>query len=75
MTEFQESQAVGLIASVSRVLPNNTILIYDLGVGTYGLRTVRNGSMRRLICFINNGTFFSWPTIVITVIVKSCRFP
>lgn len=38
---FQESQVVGLIASVSRILPNNTILVYDLGIGIYGLRTVR----------------------------------
>lgn len=41
VTEFQESQAIGLIGSVARVLPNNTVLVYDLGVGTYGLRTVR----------------------------------
>lgn len=40
VTEFQESQAVGLIGSASRVLPNNTVLVYDLGVGAYGLRTV-----------------------------------
>lgn len=43
VSEFQESQAVGLIASVSKVLPNNTVLVYDIGVGSYGLRTVRNG--------------------------------
>lgn len=40
VSEFHESQAIGLIASVSKVLPNNTILVYDIGVGSYGLKTV-----------------------------------
>lgn len=38
--EGQESLAVGLINNVAKVLPNNTILIYNLGLGNYGLRTV-----------------------------------
>lgn len=38
--EGQESQAVGLINNVARILPNNTILVYDLGLGNYGLRLV-----------------------------------
>lgn len=40
--EGQESQAVGLISNISKILPNNTILIYNLGLGNYGLRTVRH---------------------------------
>lgn len=36
----QESQAVGLISNVAKVLPNNTILIYDLGLGNYALKLV-----------------------------------
>lgn len=42
VTEFQESQAIGVIGSATRVLPNNSVLVYDLGVGNYGLRTVRD---------------------------------
>lgn len=38
--EGQESQAVGLIANVPRVLPNNTILIYNLGLSDYSLKIV-----------------------------------
>lgn len=40
VTKGQESQAVGLISNVAKVLPNNTILIYDLGLGNYGLKSV-----------------------------------
>ncbi|XP_066151620.1 uncharacterized protein [Euwallacea fornicatus] len=40
--EGQESQAVGLIANVPRVFPNNTILIYNLGLSDYGLKTLQN---------------------------------
>lgn len=49
VSEFQESQAVGLIASVSKVLPNNTILVYDIGIGSYGLRTVRIHFLRLIV--------------------------
>lgn len=38
--EGQESQAVGVINNISKLLPNNTILVYNLGLGNYGLRTV-----------------------------------
>ncbi|KAL1500847.1 hypothetical protein ABEB36_006273 [Hypothenemus hampei] len=40
--EGEESQAVGLIGNVPRVLPNNTILIYNLGLTDYGLKTLQN---------------------------------
>ncbi|KAF2903100.1 hypothetical protein ILUMI_03088 [Ignelater luminosus] len=40
--EGQESQAVGFINNFGRVLPNNTVLIYNLGLGNYGLRTLLN---------------------------------
>ncbi|XP_018324426.1 uncharacterized protein LOC108736477, partial [Agrilus planipennis] len=40
--EGQESQAVGLINNFARILPNNTILIYNLGLGNYGLKTLYN---------------------------------
>lgn len=36
----QESQAVGLIFSVSKVLPNNTILVYNMGLSDSGLKMV-----------------------------------
>lgn len=36
----QESQAVGLIINIAKVLPNNTILVYNLGLGDYALKTV-----------------------------------
>lgn len=38
--EGQESQAIGLVNNVGRLFPNNTILVYDLGLGNYGLKTV-----------------------------------
>lgn len=38
--EGQESQAIGLINNIGKVLPNNTIMVYNLGLGNYGLRTV-----------------------------------
>ncbi|XP_022918370.1 uncharacterized protein [Onthophagus taurus] len=40
--EGQESQAVGMINNITRILPNNTILVYNLGLGNYGLRTMLN---------------------------------
>ncbi|CAG9760490.1 unnamed protein product [Ceutorhynchus assimilis] len=40
--EGQESQAVGFIANIPRVLPNNTILIYNLGVTDGGLKILQN---------------------------------
>lgn len=48
--EGQESQAVGFINNVGKVLPNNTILIYDLGLHNYGLRTV--SATKLLICSV-----------------------
>ncbi|XP_017781780.1 PREDICTED: uncharacterized protein LOC108566428 [Nicrophorus vespilloides] len=38
--EGQESQAIGLINNVGKLLPNNTVLVYNLGLGNYGLRTL-----------------------------------
>lgn len=38
--EGQESQAIGLISNVPRVLANNTILVYNLGLTEDGLKTV-----------------------------------
>ncbi|KAF5273980.1 hypothetical protein FQA39_LY01096 [Lamprigera yunnana] len=35
----QESQAIGFINNIGKVLPNNTILIYNIGLGNYALRT------------------------------------
>lgn len=46
--EGQESQAVGLINNVGKVLPNNTILVYNLGLGNYGLKTV---NLPRTFCY------------------------
>lgn len=42
VTEDRESQAIGLINNVARILPNNTILIYNIGLGNHGLRTLLN---------------------------------
>lgn len=36
----QESQAIGFIFSVSKVLPNNTILVYNMGLSDSGLKLV-----------------------------------
>lgn len=36
----QESQAVGFVNHFGKVLPNNTVLIYDLGLGSSELRLV-----------------------------------
>lgn len=36
----QESQAIGLILSVSKVLPNNTILVYNMGLSDSSLKMV-----------------------------------
>lgn len=38
--EGQESQAIGLINNIAKILPNNSILVYNLGLGNYGLKTV-----------------------------------
>ncbi|XP_030759147.1 uncharacterized protein LOC115884633 [Sitophilus oryzae] len=40
--EGQESQAVGLINNVARILPNNTIIVYNLGLSQYGLKILQN---------------------------------
>lgn len=36
----QESQAIGLISNIGKILTNNTLLVYNLGLGTYSLQTV-----------------------------------
>lgn len=36
----QESQAIGLISNLGRILPNNTVLVYNLGLRSYDLKTV-----------------------------------
>ncbi|XP_060529331.1 uncharacterized protein LOC132703842 [Cylas formicarius] len=38
----QESQAIGLIYNVAKILPSNTILVYNLGLTDYGLKTLFN---------------------------------
>lgn len=40
--EGQESQAVGLLNNLAKLLPNNSILVYNLGLGNYGYRTLLN---------------------------------
>ncbi|KAB0794998.1 hypothetical protein PPYR_11837 [Photinus pyralis] len=40
--EGQESQAIGFANNIGKVLPNNTILIYNIGLGSYGLRMLQN---------------------------------
>jgi len=40
--EGMESQAVGLINNVAKLMPNNTILVYNLGLGNYGFKTLLN---------------------------------
>lgn len=40
--EGQESQAIGLINNIGKLLPNNTIIVYNLGLGNHGLRTLLN---------------------------------
>ncbi|KAJ8980548.1 hypothetical protein NQ317_001055 [Molorchus minor] len=38
----QESQAIGLIINVAKIVPNNTILVYNLGLGDYALKMLLN---------------------------------
>ncbi|KAI4453221.1 hypothetical protein MML48_scaffold00002779 [Holotrichia oblita] len=55
--EGEESQAVGVINNISKILPNNTILVYNLGLGNYGLRTMLNycgGNHCQIITFSLN---------------------
>nr|CAH7733437.1 unnamed protein product [Callosobruchus chinensis] len=40
VTNGQESQAIGLILNVAKILPNNTILAYNLGISDHGLKMV-----------------------------------
>lgn len=40
--EGQESQVYGLITNVAKVLPNNTLLVYDLGLSNYNLKILYN---------------------------------
>ncbi|CAH0555286.1 unnamed protein product [Brassicogethes aeneus] len=42
VTEGHHSQAIGLINNVARVLPNNTILVYNLGLSDYSLKSCLN---------------------------------
>ncbi|KAF5303794.1 hypothetical protein FQR65_LT08129 [Abscondita terminalis] len=52
--EGQESQAIGFINNIGKVLPNNTILIYNLGLGNYALRlllTYCNSSRCQVVNF------------------------
>lgn len=38
----QESLVVGLMNNVARVFPNNTLLVYHFGLGSYTLQNVIN---------------------------------
>ncbi|KAG5889206.1 hypothetical protein JTB14_033284 [Gonioctena quinquepunctata] len=38
----QESLAIGLIINVAKVIPNNTILVYNLGLSDQGFKTLTN---------------------------------
>ncbi|CAH1986599.1 unnamed protein product [Acanthoscelides obtectus] len=38
----EESQAVGLILNVAKILPNNTILVYNLGISDHALKMLTN---------------------------------
>lgn len=40
--EGQHSQAIGLINNAARTIPNNTILVYNLGLGDYTLKLLLN---------------------------------
>lgn len=40
VTAGQESQGVGVVTTLPRLLPNSTILVYDLGLSEYGLKVV-----------------------------------
>nr|CAI5861078.1 unnamed protein product [Callosobruchus analis] len=40
VTNGQESQAIGLILNVAKILPNNTILVYNLGISDHGSKMV-----------------------------------
>nr|XP_023029169.1 uncharacterized protein LOC111517302 [Leptinotarsa decemlineata] len=37
-----ESQAIGLIINVAKIIPNNTILVYNLGLSDQGYKTLTN---------------------------------
>ncbi|CAH1155863.1 unnamed protein product [Phaedon cochleariae] len=40
--EGQESQAAGLIFNIAKILPNNTILVYNLGISDQGYKMLTN---------------------------------
>lgn len=45
----QESQAIGLINNIGKILTNNTVLVYNLGLGTYSLQTVSVISLFQIV--------------------------
>lgn len=55
----RESQAIGLIINIAKVLPNNTILVYNLGLGEYALKTVSICCFPCLVKLIMLDIFFS----------------
>ncbi|GLV44508.1 uncharacterized protein CBL_10313 [Carabus blaptoides fortunei] len=59
----QESQAIGLINNIGKILTNNTVLVYNLGLGSYSLQTLLNycNSSR---CQVVNFNFDEFPSHV-----------
>ncbi|KAH1003127.1 hypothetical protein HUJ05_011069 [Dendroctonus ponderosae] len=54
VTAGQESLAVGVVTTLPRLLPNNTILVYNLGLSEYGLKVLQtycNSSRCQIVPF------------------------
>lgn len=59
----QESQAIGLISNIGKILTNNTLLVYNLGLGTYSLQTLLN-YCNSSKCQVVNFNFDEFPSHV-----------
>ncbi|KAK9881682.1 hypothetical protein WA026_017198 [Henosepilachna vigintioctopunctata] len=61
--EGQESQVYGLISNIFKIFPNNTLLVYDLGLSSYTLKFLLN-YCNNSRCQIQSFMFSNFPSHV-----------
>lgn len=59
----QEQQGIGFIRNIAHFLPNHTILVYNLGLGSYGLQTIL-GHCNSSRCTVINFDYSAFPSHV-----------
>ncbi|KAF7288107.1 uncharacterized protein LOC143191961 [Rhynchophorus ferrugineus] len=68
----EESQAIGLINNVAKVLANNTILVYNLGLSEYSLKTLQN-YCNSSKCQVMSLNFYDFPSHVQDEVLHAYR--